>query len=158
MLFQIGMQLEHLLPARVRATGAAERHSVVRTQSPLGAGQGQVLRSRVHPREGIRFIKPSRTVNLIQDRAEFNTGPARPRRPTLPHEALCGLLTEPPLNSFTSRSVTTSAVDAKQAKKLSNLDFVGIVEGNICRRIALPGYLHAYEGEIYRGKTIQGKK
>lgn len=29
---------------------------------------------------GIHIIKPSRTVNLIQDRAEFNIGAARPRR------------------------------------------------------------------------------
>lgn len=46
--FLDGMLLEHLLP-EVWLTGATERHSVVRTQNPLGAGQGQVLHGRVHP-------------------------------------------------------------------------------------------------------------
>lgn len=91
------------------STGAPERHSIVRTLSPLGPGQGQVLHSHVHLRGRIHFIKPSRTVNLIQDRAEFSTGPAHPRRPRRYQVSS---------NCFISLPFTTTAADARQAKSI----------------------------------------
>lgn len=49
---------------------------IVRTRSPPGAGQGQVL---VYISGGeSALLKPNRTANVIQDRAELKTGSSSP--------------------------------------------------------------------------------